>query len=399
MSYFAVTSTFFISVVIFVLFFGLILSYTCTGGTFKIKDYDGSKCFKFIDYSVLSEKGQLETETISSDFDPDQGTVDSEAEPSIDDVLTTTLQSAIIEFGGEQESTPTQDQGSAPAQDQGSAPAPAPDTGPTPEEICRDGDICKCETEWTNWSDCNVVTSKTKRSRCRGPNDLIEEERDCTWCRVGNVCHCETDWEPWGPCDTTTLKIKRSKCNGPGDLVEEKMDCRCSYGDWGECSKTCGPYGYKMRKREVLEYPNEGMDPTEWENGISCTEYELEPCNQDIQCLGCCESEYSMYDYGVKTSINEINKNNIFDIYRGVLGNVRGASTLKIQINAGGDKLKINGNVYIFKYGTTNTYTDGTRDYVFILYQSGMYAHLYDVNSDENVVFERKEQINCNYCD
>ncbi len=100
MSYFAVTSTFFISVVIFVLFFGLILSYTCTGGTFKIKDYDGSKCFKFIDYSVLSEKGQLETETISSDFDPDQGTVDSEAEPSIDDVLTTTLQSAIIEFGG-----------------------------------------------------------------------------------------------------------------------------------------------------------------------------------------------------------------------------------------------------------------------------------------------------------
>lgn len=387
MSYFAVTSTFIISVVIFVLFFGLVLGYTCTGGSFKTKDYDSSKCFKFIDYGALSETGQLEP--IVVDDTEEKG-------PSIDDILTTTLQTGVVDYINSIEegvASPTPETAPTPAQ------GPSPTPGPTPDEICRDGDTCNCETDWTQWSECNVVTSKTKRSRCSDPDNLVEEEKDCTWCRIGNVCHCETEWTPWSSCDISTMKMKRSKCNGPGDLVEEEMDCRCSYGDWGECSKTCGPYGYKMRDRSFLEYPEEGADQTTWENGISCKEYELEPCNQDIQCLGCCESEYSMYENGNKTSIKEINRNNIYDIHRGVLGNILGASTLKIQINPDGDKLKVNGNVYNFKYGTTNTYSDGTRDYIFILYQSGMYAHLYDVNADENIVFKRKEQINCDYCD
>lgn len=391
MSYFAVTSTFIISVIIFVLFFGLVLSYTCTGGSFKTKDYDGSKCFKFVDYGALSESGQLEPEVSQETT----STSTEEAEPTIDDILTTTLQTAIIESTDTEEETPAP--GPAPAPTPTPGPAPAP--GPTPDEICRDGTTCKCETEWTDWGACNVVTSLTKRSRCRGPNDFVEEVKDCTWCRVGNVCHCETEWTPWSSCDTSIMKMKRSKCNGPGDLVEEEMDCRCQYGEWGECSKTCGPYGYRMRDREILEYPDEGADQTAWENGISCNEYELEPCNQDIQCLGCCESEYSMYEYGSKTTIKEINRNNIYDIYRGVLGNIVGASTLKLQINPDGDKLKVNGNVYNLKYGASNTYTDGTRDYVFIRYQSGMYAHVYDVNADENIVFKRKEQIDCSYCD
>ncbi|CAG5106781.1 Oidioi.mRNA.OKI2018_I69.chr1.g2996.t2.cds [Oikopleura dioica] len=146
------------------------------------------------------------------------------------------------------------------------------------EIIACDLDECPYLGEWENWSDCSRTCGSGARIRKKPCINGNIGEIGCDSAEATEQISCAThycpiywgEWSDYSECSNSCGKGVRVKtracqneledvtCPGAGNITEECFDGYCSggsfspewasWGEWGECSTTCGP-GLQSRLR------------------------------------------------------------------------------------------------------------------------------------------------------
>merc|ERR1712180_35931 len=153
-------------------------------------------------------------------------------------------------------------------------------------DVCVSGPTTKnfTWTDWTEWSDCSVscgATGEQSRTRnCIGPVDggiecPTESETETQAC---DAPACWTDFGDWSECSLscggTGTQTRSKSCIEPenGGLPcpaenteEENQDCDApacwtDFGDWSECSLSCGGTGTQTRSKSCIEPEEENQN-------------------------------------------------------------------------------------------------------------------------------------------
>ena len=133
---------------------------------------------------------------------------------------------------------------------------------------------CPIWTNWSEWSSCSASCGGGEQSRERecvlpkGVSGCIGDPEETRVCNP-DVCPVWTDWTDWTECSATCGGGIRAKvrdcvlpdvrgalqCPGSDKLTESCNEKSCpiltQWGDWTECSATCGG-GKRFKRRECV---------------------------------------------------------------------------------------------------------------------------------------------------
>jgi len=188
-----------------------------------------------------------------------------------------------------------------------------PTSSETQTESC---DAPACWTDFGEWSQCSLscggTGTQTRSKSCIEPENggqacpsenVQEESKSC------DAPACWTDFGDWGVCDVecggTGTQIRTKSCiepeNGgqacPADNVQEESKscdapaCWTDFGEWSQCSLSCGGTGTQTRSKSCIEPENGGQAcPSEsvQEESKSC---DAPACWTDFGEWGVCDVE------------------------------------------------------------------------------------------------------------
>jgi len=171
-----------------------------------------------------------------------------------------------------------------------------PSASETQTESC---DAPACWTDFGDWSQCSLscggTGTQTRSKTCIEPENggqpcpaqkTQEETKSC------DVPACWTDFGDWSKCSLscggTGTQIRSKSCiepkNGgipcPEQKIEEESQscdvpaCWTDFGDWSQCSLSCGGIGTKKRSKSCIEPKNGGIPCPE-----QCTEEDIQNCD------------------------------------------------------------------------------------------------------------------------
>lgn len=197
----------------------------------------------------------------------------------------------------------------------GGKACPAPQTRYCNTQECTGPDTpVNCAGEWGDWSKCtetcgggvqtrsfNVTTQpKNGGDACPAPQHRACNTEDCA------VVDCSGSWGDWSKCskscgggvETRSFNIKTHPANGgkacpvdqqqtcntqvcPHPDPNEPVDCEGNWGDWSNCTETCGG-GIQTRSFNITTHPANG--------GKLCPASQHRACNTEecppIDCAG-----------------------------------------------------------------------------------------------------------------
>jgi len=163
-----------------------------------------------------------------------------------------------------------------------------------------------CEGLWQPWGDCSKncgvgaqsrsfgVTTKAANGGAACPASPQEQSCNTDPCPVD----CEGAWDSWGVCSlacgtgtqSRSFIVKTDAANGGTDCPNDQqqkcntdpcpVDCAGSWGDWGDCSKSCAT-GTQSRDYSITTKAANG--------GKACPAPEAQDCNSDpcpVDCVG-----------------------------------------------------------------------------------------------------------------
>ena len=446
MSVIGVPTSFFIAILVLLIFIGLILFYTCTGGSFLKADFNSKKCFKFADYDTLLKEnvygGKITANTMFNfpemwgDPPVDQ-TKDIVELPYGFGYGSSTLRDWIIDkaqeykkYGEKQEQFEDEinkltDEYNTKLSEYEYQLVQMVESGDSEgynnisERVIELGEefeesINRIENDYKEYI---IVSQSTSPSPSPGPSsgpppgpspgpppgpspaptpgpapELYNDNR------IGNICYAATEWTEWGDCDKSTLKMKRSRCVSQGNLEHEEIDCRCKYEEWSNCSDACGENSYKFRDVDYLTYDN-----VDWSEGVSCTLSKYEPCEGTQMCHRCCGSSDTMYinvrkwpNSGTKPQVTSLN---IEDIYTEQYGGIINIPIMKILHSSDGKRFFIDDETYTFVDNSYNDYRSSTGKEVKInRMRSGQWICLNFTAGDLYIAKRDTNTNKCQYC-
>jgi len=176
-----------------------------------------------------------------------------------------------------------------PEQGSGGLPCPSQNT----EEVSESCDAPACWTDFGEWGQCSVSCggngTQTRSKSCIAPSNSGLACPDSDVEEESQVCQapaCWTDYGAWGECSVscggTGTQIRTKTCIEPGEgnglpcpaenSKEEAQSCDApacwtEFGDWGDCSVSCGGTGTQTRSKSCIE-PTEGGQACPDENVV-----------------------------------------------------------------------------------------------------------------------------------
>ncbi len=426
MSVIGVPTSFFIAILVLLIFIGLILFYTCTGGSFLKADFDSKKCFKFANYDTLFKENVYVGKNMSNKMfnfpeiwgdPPVDQTKDIVELPYGFGYGSSTLRDWIIDkaqeyqkYGEKQEQFDAEikkvtDEYNTKLNEYESQLIEMIELNngegynDISERVVTLGEefeesINRIENDYKEYIIVSYSTSPGP-APAPAPAPAPELNNDN---RLGNICYAASEWTAWGECDKSTHKMKRSRCVSQGNLEYEEIDCRCKYSEWSTCSDACGENSYKFREVDYLTY-----DDIDWSEGVSCTLSKFEKCQGAQLCYRCCGSGDTMYinvkkwpNPGTKPQVTSLN---IEDIYTEQYGGIINVPTMKILHSSDGKRFFIDDETYTFVDYSYNDYRSSTGKEVKInRMRSGQWICLNFTNGDLYIARRDTNTNKCQYC-